>query len=279
MEVAIVLLIIAGLSTSIVTVYKTVFNTDHKLEEQRNINQIGKALNTFLAVNSYVPCPDTDGDGLENRMDSSGISVCSDREGGLPFNDLGVKDKDAWGNAYYYRVHQRAVDGARINDICEPASVLGKSGSRSKVNLAMCPDTNVYYCAAALNNCDDACTSLCTIPTTTIDPRPATGTTSAPFFHLATPPFGSVSGSLNIQITDEAGTKIDEGVVAVVLSWGANGSAVNDKSCVGGTASEFENCNDDRNFVNIKTGENQDFMTWVTVSQAKVAIIGSGSFR
>lgn len=277
-EIAIALLVIAGLSTSIVAVYKTVFNTDHKLEEQQNMTRIAKALNTFLAVNSYAPCPDTDGDGLEDRTVSSGVSICNDREGGLPYNDLGVKEVDAWGNAYYYRVHQRAESSTYINDICEPASVLGLSGTRSKTNLWMCPDTNIYYCAAstASNNCDDACSSLCT---NTTDPRPSTNTTSAPFFHLATPPYGTVSGSYNLGIVDEAGTKIDEGVVAIAVSWGANGSEVNDTVCTSGTANEQENCDGDSNFVNIKTGENRDFVTWVTVSQAKVAIIGSGDFR
>ena len=279
-EVAIVLLVVAGLSTSMVIVYKSVFDTNHKLDEQRNLAQIASSMNTFLAVNSYIPCPDNDGDGLEDRSDSGGVSVCDSREGHLPFNDLGVKQKDAWGNAYYYRVHQRAESATYVNDVCEPASVLGRSGPRSKVNLLMCPDTNVYYCAASTssNNCDTpgVCPSTCT---NTPDPRPSTNTTLPPFFHLATPPFGTVSGSLNIQVTDEAGIKVDEGVVALVVSWGANGSAVNNQTCTGGTVNEIENCDGDRDFVHTKTGKNQDLITWVTVSQAKVAIIGSGNFR
>lgn len=278
-EVAITLLVIAGISTTVLLVYQSVLDTNAKLKEQQNIYQISKSMNTFLAVNSFIPCPDTDGDGLENRtIASTGEFECADREGGLPFNDLGVKEKDAWGNPYYYRVHQRAESATYVNDICEPASVLGRSGPRSKADLWLCPDTNIYYCAdsTSSNNCDSVCSSLCTNST---DPRPSSNVTSAPFFHLATPPYGTVAGSYNLEVTDEVGNQVDEGVVAVVISWGNNGSSVNRDNCTNGSVNELENCDDDRDFVNTITGENRDFMTWVTVNQAKVAIIGSGNFR
>ena len=275
-EVAITLVMIGGISSTALLAYKSVIDTNAKLREQENINRIAKSMNTFLAVNSFIPCPDVDGDGLEDRtFSSTGESMCSDRDGGLPFNDLGVKDKDVWGNPYYYRVHQRATDEDYVNDICEPASVLGSTGPRSKSDLWLCPDTNLYYCAD-FSSCNSVCSSFCT---NTTDPRPSTNVTSAPFFHLATPPYGSVSGSYNLEVTDEAGSLVEEGVVAMVVSWGSNGASVNLDNCSNASVSELENCDGDRDFVNTKTGENRDFMTWITVNQAKVAIIGSGSLR
>ncbi|MDG6779111.1 prepilin-type N-terminal cleavage/methylation domain-containing protein [Thiomicrorhabdus sp. zzn3] len=277
-EIAIGLLVLGLLIGSFSGVFKLFFDSNHKLEEQVNMERIEKSLNTFLLVNSYIPCPDTDGDGHEDRNTVSGIEVCADREGALPFNDLGVEENDAWGNPYYYRVHQRAESATYVNDICEPASVLGRSGPRSKADLWMCPETNLYYCAdiSSAQNCNTACSVACT---NTTDPRPATNTTLPPFFHLVTPPYGSVPGSYNLTVTGEDGVQKGEGVVAVVVSWGANGGTVNRDACSGGTVSEEENCDDDRNFIDTQTGENRDFLAWVTVNQAKTAIILTGELR
>ncbi|WP_157753554.1 type II secretion system protein [Thiomicrorhabdus chilensis] len=277
-EITIGLLILTLVLAGFNGIFGLVFDTDHKMEEQKNMARIHDSMRTYLSVNAYVPCPDTDGDGLENRSVSSGVEVCVDREGTLPFNDLGVPEKDAWGNPYYYRVHQRAESSTYVNDSCEPASVLGKAGTRSQADMWLCPDTNIYYCAdiTASSNCNDVCSSTCT---NTTDPRPTTNVTLPPFFHLATPPFGGVSGSLNIIVNDENGNQKSEGVVATVVSWGANGKEVNRDNCTGGTSDEMENCDDDRVFVDTQTGENRDFVTWVTVNQAKVAIIGTGEFR
>ncbi len=54
-----------------------------------------------------LPCPDADGDGLENRpCGSSGVAV-----GELPWATLGVARDDAWGNAWGYGV-SRPLTGA-----------------------------------------------------------------------------------------------------------------------------------------------------------------------
>ncbi|MDG6774776.1 type II secretion system protein [Thiomicrorhabdus sp. ZW0627] len=281
-EIALGLLILSFVLAGFNGVFELVFDTDHKMEEQQNMERIDDSIQTYLSVNAYLPCPDTDGDGVENRTVTSGISVCDDREGTLPFNDLGVPEKDAWGNPYYYRVHQRAESSTYVNDICEPASVLGKSGTRTKANLWLCPATNIYYCSASITAGSDCNVSLgiCSEPcTNTTDPRPLLNSTKPPFFHLATPPYGGVTGSYNLTVSDEDGNQMGEGVVAVVVSWGANGNKVNRSSCSGGTADELENCDDDRNFVDTQTGKDRDFLTWVTVNQAKVAIIGTGEFR
>lgn len=281
-EMAIALLILGLLIVSFQGIFKLVFDTDHKMLEQQSMHTINRALQTYVSVNSYLPCPDTDGDGRENRVLDTGNSVCVDREGGLPFEDIGVPATDAWGNPYYYRVHQRAEQGVYVNQICEPASVLGLSGTRGTDNLWLCPSSNIYYCSASITASTDCDVSLniCDVPcTNATDPRPTATPNSAPFFHLATPPFGTVSGSLNLRVYNEDAEQLGEGVVAVVVSWGANGDAVNRTSCSGGTADELENCDDDRDFVDTQTGLDRDFVTWVTVSQAKVALIGTRKVR
>lgn len=81
--------------------------------DQRNYNavksdldQIGNALIGYALSHSatdgkpYLPCPDTDGNGTENRVGSA----CASVEGDLPWADLGMPRFDAWGRVYRYRV-------------------------------------------------------------------------------------------------------------------------------------------------------------------------------
>lgn len=49
----------------------------------------------------YLPCPDTNNDGLEEVRVSGN---CPSDRGGLPWITLGVKGDDAWGNRYTYAV-------------------------------------------------------------------------------------------------------------------------------------------------------------------------------
>jgi len=49
----------------------------------------------------YLPCPDTNNDGLEETRDVTS-GDCPSARGGLPWMTLGVKGDDAWGNRYTY---------------------------------------------------------------------------------------------------------------------------------------------------------------------------------
>lgn len=76
-------------------------------DTQQEMTGIVDALTGFaashLAVDGkpYLPCPDTDNDGNEDRSSSGG---CLSQEGRLPWNTLGIGREDAWGNRYRYRV-------------------------------------------------------------------------------------------------------------------------------------------------------------------------------
>ena len=56
--------------------------------------------NSGAITRPYLPCPDTNGDGTENR--SSG--KCSQERGFFPWRDLGTASQDAWGNRIRYAV-------------------------------------------------------------------------------------------------------------------------------------------------------------------------------
>jgi type II secretory pathway pseudopilin PulG len=296
-EATIALLIAGMVMAAFGNVFKLLFDVNHKSAEQQNMQTIETAVNTFLRANYFLPCPDTDGDGKENR---GGSNECSDVEGELPYLDLGVPSKDAWGNAYYYRVHDDA-DSSDVNEVCQPESVLGKLGSGGVTDLWLCPATNHYYCGIKAR-CDVACltpsvSSTSTIPTVatpcvgSVDPRPNILNTAAPapYYHLATPPIGILKGSGNLTVVSETDNTLElgEGIVAVIVSWGADGKQVNrslvsgtwNDNCSGTSSNELENCDDDSTFVDTLSGENRDFIRWVTVNQAKYALIGSGEFR
>lgn len=289
LEVSVGLLILGLLLTYFSGIFKLMSETEHEKIERVSIYKVQSALNTFLAVNMFLPCPDTDNDGHEDR--SGGIQ-CADREGYLPYKDLGIEGMDAWGNPYYYRVNQQAALGSsdeNIRDVCKSASVMGRAGLKELGDLRLCPDSNIYYCSDT--GCNDACGVTCE----SIDPRGSAQV--PPYFHLATPPFGSLVGDYNLKIYPQSATPYDDsngysfggqlgnGTVAIAISWGANGDQtyrynVDNHSCVtGGTVAELENCDDDRVFVDTKTQENRDFMTWITVNQAKMALIYNGEFR
>jgi prepilin-type N-terminal cleavage/methylation domain-containing protein len=316
LEMAISLLILGLVVAGFTNIFGLLSETDHQKTERENMFLINKSLNMFLAVNSHLPCPDTVGDGVENRkVDGS----CTASIGSLPYSDLGVKASDAWGNPYYYHIHPEATDVDAVYQICNEASVFGKSlddtvdAPIGLDNLLLCEKTHLYYCRNDLSlsvDCspqsivkDNPVPITVEDPTTgtnvTVslyqDPRPnvanVDGTTAllgdpiqsppsaAPFFHLATPPVGVNAGASNLTVRNEADEVIAQGVVAVVLSWGVNGGEVNHTSCAGSLGAETINCNGDGTFVNTLTQENRDFLTWVTVNQAKVALIQTGELR
>ena len=72
--------------------------------QQRQFSELIEALVGYAASRPgkpYLPCPDTDGDGAEDRQSDGD---CRAAEGGLPWRELGVGREDAWGNFLRYRV-------------------------------------------------------------------------------------------------------------------------------------------------------------------------------
>lgn len=56
----------------------------------------------------YLPCPDTNADGVEDRTGSA----CTAIEGDLPVIDLGLENRDNWNNRFKYRVVANFADNA-----------------------------------------------------------------------------------------------------------------------------------------------------------------------
>jgi prepilin-type N-terminal cleavage/methylation domain-containing protein len=139
-ELAIVLVIVALLIGGMLVPLSAQRDLQDIRETQRQLSDITEALMGFAASNRstvgenpYLPCPDTDGDGLENRTGS----VCVAYEGRLPWSDLGVGREDAWGNRFRYRVAEKNANS-------EIGFTLG-----TKVSLEVCEDA---ACATVIAN-------------------------------------------------------------------------------------------------------------------------------
>lgn len=101
---AVVLVIVSLLIGGMIVPLSAQQDQRYVADTQQQLANIGDALYGFAASKSrpYLPCPDTNADGLENRTGNT----CTDgvQDGGLPWATLGVGRQDAWGNPFRYRV-------------------------------------------------------------------------------------------------------------------------------------------------------------------------------
>ncbi len=105
-EMAVVLAIVALLIGGMILPMSAQQDIRNVSETQKALSDVTDALYGFAASKAasdgkpYLPCPDTDSDGSENRTGDT----CTSAEGTLPWATLGVGRYDAWGNALRYRV-------------------------------------------------------------------------------------------------------------------------------------------------------------------------------
>lgn len=105
-EMAVVLVIVALLISGMILPLSAQQDIRYVAETQKQLADISEALYGYAASHTasdgkpYLPCPDTDGNGTENRTGPA----CTNQEGFLPWADLGLARQDAWGNAFRYRV-------------------------------------------------------------------------------------------------------------------------------------------------------------------------------
>lgn len=108
-ELAIVLVIVTILVGGLAMPLSAQIQARRVAETKRTLEEAREAIIGYAmthpgtpATNRRLPCPDTDGDGNENR-DGSG-SFCAAESGFFPWVDLGVAAQDAWGNRLRYAI-------------------------------------------------------------------------------------------------------------------------------------------------------------------------------
>lgn len=105
-EMAIVLIIVGLLVSALLAPLGAQRDLKDYSEVKTNLEQIKEALYGYalshiaLDGRPHFPCPDTDGNGSENRTGA----VCTSAEGTLPTQELGLVGTDSWNNNFDYRV-------------------------------------------------------------------------------------------------------------------------------------------------------------------------------
>ncbi|WIM06981.1 MAG: type II secretion system GspH family protein [Candidatus Nitricoxidivorans perseverans] len=105
-EMAVVLVIVALLIGGMLMPLSAQQDIRHVTETERILSDVREAMIGYAASHSatdtkpYLPCPDTDDDGAENRLGPA----CVNQEGRIPWADIGLGRTDAWNNRFRYRV-------------------------------------------------------------------------------------------------------------------------------------------------------------------------------
>ncbi|MDG4811703.1 prepilin-type N-terminal cleavage/methylation domain-containing protein [Hydrogenovibrio sp. 3SP14C1] len=273
-EMAFALLLIGLILGSGLSFFGVFHEVENSKVAERQMLEIKQAMLTYLKVNKHLPCPDTDQDGKENRKESGGVLVCRDREGQLPSRDLGVPREDVWHNPFYYRVNARSENKKYINDLCQSASVFGQAGARTLPSQSgICDTSHIFYCHCSSAKTDGACVGNCRFSE---DPRPGD---FSPYFIVETPPNGvdEADSLKNMKVIDEKQEEIDNGIVAMVVSFGKNGLQTW-QNCQSATASgteERENCDGDQSgvFQINRSDVMDDYLIWLNMYDAKQALL------
>ena len=121
-ELAIVLVIVGLLLAAFLGPLRAQIELRNISETRNNLSEIKDSLMGFALSHPaadgrpFLPCPDTDGDGAENRIGN----VCAQPVGGLPFSNLGVNATDSWNNRFIYRVtpaFSNSLTGFTLNSV------------------------------------------------------------------------------------------------------------------------------------------------------------------
>lgn len=276
-EIALALLLVGIFFTSMFASTSALTLLEKQRKQNSAMTEIHQAMLTYLKVNRHLPCPDTDGDGKENRKVTSGVAVCKSRSGTLPYRDISVAGKDAWGNAYYYQVNARAENKKYVNDMCQTSSVFGSQGAMTISNkLAYCETAHIYYC----QGCDSACSTSCKTGKN-ID---MSSVNAPPYMQLGTPPVGvdkagsGTNSHKNLWLGDSVGNEVENALVYVVASFGLDGLVTWDNCQKAASNRQRENCDGDEVFSET-TGDNRDFLDSMTVLDAKLALLQVGAIK
>lgn len=107
LELAIAMFVLVLLLGSILVPLATQVEQRQIAETEKIMEGARDALLGFAIANGYLPCPDTDNDGVENAGATQCSSISSSiAHGNLPWQTLGLASEDAWGNRLRYAVRE-----------------------------------------------------------------------------------------------------------------------------------------------------------------------------
>lgn len=162
---AIAAIILIGVSTNIGSIQHV-----QKLQvTESNLNTIKQEILNYGRIHKFLPCPDADSDGDEDRtsvaVGTETIERCTVNVGGLPYLDLGLQKQeafDAFNNPFRYAVNTDTTDATQICDKRSSASFFCNLGANNVpwFNLTTTPPNssdrgngNYYVCNQATATC------------------------------------------------------------------------------------------------------------------------------
>lgn len=142
-ELAIVMVIVGLMLATLLPSISVQMDLRNYNETQQRLNDVREALIGYALTHSatdgkpYLPCPDTNDDGKENRTGG----VCDASEGRLPWSDLGIGQHDSWNNRIRYRVHSSFANANTGFSLASTATLrvcaeLANCGTGSSKDLA-----------------------------------------------------------------------------------------------------------------------------------------------
>ncbi len=212
-EIALVLVIVSLLLGAGIAGFKGVMESNRYAQTKKALSYTKQSLLSYVNLNNFLPCPDVNGDGHEDRNTATTPYTCKSVEGTVPYKDIGLnigQVRDAWGNVFLYHVNERVTTAKQICDAAYSSSF-----------FCNCKPDSVK---SSLSNCQYG----------------------PPAFMNDTPPTAQASDSKNLVVKDAAnGTATADQLSVVVLAKNANAGA----QCKTLPADEQENCNGDGVFV------------------------------
>lgn len=109
-EMAIVLTIVALLLGSLLPIISSQIEQQRRNETRKYMDEVRDALLGYAIANKRLPCPDTNSDGTAEAI----CTTAAQQVGTLPYKDLGVADKDAYGSVLVYAVTKAFTDSSTI---------------------------------------------------------------------------------------------------------------------------------------------------------------------
>ena len=109
LEMAVVLVIVGLLLGGLLPVISGQMDQQRRNETRKYMDEVRDALLGYAisTANKRLPCPDSNGDGTAEAA----CSTVAQQVGTLPYKDLGVAEKDAYGNVLVYAVTREFADG------------------------------------------------------------------------------------------------------------------------------------------------------------------------
>ncbi len=241
-EIAIAVAIMGALLYGLASIIRVDIDYEDYRDNKALVQTAKGALMAYVQSNNFLPCPDTDGDGVENR---NANRTCVAAQGALPHIDLGVAERDPWNNPLLYAVTPNATTLANLIDANDAASYFNNdvvTTGEPFFNINTPPFSNTAY-AGALFICGE----------------------NAAVCGGATP----------------AADLIEIAGLAVIVSFGKNGTqSWGNITATNNTAiSEVENLDSDNYFLRAMGSNNvngfDDELAWITGFDVKFALVRS----